>query len=123
MISLVIPIFNEELVIDELLERSLATMKGIGEHFEIIIVDDGSEDASLQKLLDFREKDERVKVIELSRNFGHQAALTAGVDAARGQAVVIIDGDMQRKTVRIIVLDETRQDRAIFRIIEAWPAA
>ena len=95
MISLVIPIFNEELVIDELLERSLATMKGIGEPFEIIIVDDGSEDTSLQKLLAFREKDERVKVIELSRNFGHQAAFTAGIRRAKGEFTVMMDGDLQ----------------------------
>ena len=95
MISLVIPIYNEELVIDELLNRSLTTLKEIGRPFEIIVVDDGSEDSSLQKLLDHRKKDERIKVVELSRNFGHQAAFTAGIRRSKGQYTVMMDGDLQ----------------------------
>jgi len=95
MISLVIPIYNEELVIDELLSRSLATLKEIGRPFEIIIVDDGSEDSSLQKLIAYREKDHRVKIVELSRNFGHQAAFTAGIRRSKGEYTVMMDGDLQ----------------------------
>lgn len=95
MISLVIPIYNEELVIDELLSRSLATLKEIGRPFEIIIVDDGSEDSSLQKLTAYREKDHRVKIVELSRNFGHQAAFTAGIRRSKGEYTVMMDGDLQ----------------------------
>ena len=95
MISLVIPVYNEELVIDELLNRSLATLEEIGRPFEIIIVDDGSEDSSLQKLLAFRKRDNRIKVIELSRNFGHQAAFTAGIKRSKGQYTVMMDGDLQ----------------------------
>ena len=95
MISLVIPVYNEELVIDELLNRSLATLKEIGRPFEIIIVDDGSEDSSLEKLLSHREKDNRIKVVELSRNFGHQAAFTAGIKRSKGQYTVMMDGDLQ----------------------------
>jgi dolichol-phosphate mannosyltransferase len=95
MISLVIPVYNEELVIDELLHRSLATLKGIGRPFEIIVVDDGSEDSSLKKLLAFRNKDKRIKVVELSRNFGHQAAFTAGIKRSKGQYTVMMDGDLQ----------------------------
>jgi len=95
MISLVIPIYNEELVIDELLNRSLATLKEIGRPFEIIIVDDGSEDSSLQKLTAYREKDHRVKIVELSRNFGHQAAFTAGIRRSKGEYTVMMDGDLQ----------------------------
>lgn len=95
MISLVIPIYNEELVIDELLNRSLAILKEIGRPFEIIVVDDGSEDNSLQKLLGYREIDDRVKVVELSRNFGHQAAFTAGIRRSKGEYTVMMDGDLQ----------------------------
>lgn len=95
MISLVIPIYNEAELIDELLERSLAALKGIGEPFELIIVDDGSKDESLNMLLDHREKDRRVKVIELSRNFGHQAAFTAGLRKSKGEYTVMMDGDLQ----------------------------
>ena len=95
MISLVIPIYNEELVIDELLDRSLAALKEIGRPFEIIIVDDGSEDGSLQKILKHRESDSRIKAVELSRNFGHQAAFTAGIKRSKGQYTVMMDGDLQ----------------------------
>jgi len=95
MISLVIPVYNEELVIDELLRRSLAVLKEIGRPFEIIIVDDGSEDSSLSKLLKQRENDDRIKVVELSRNFGHQAAFTAGIKRSKGEYTVMMDGDLQ----------------------------
>ena len=95
MISLVIPIYNEELVIDELLSRSLATLKEIGRPFELILVDDGSEDGSLEKLLKHRKQDNRIKVVELSRNFGHQAAFTAGIKCSKGQYTVMMDGDLQ----------------------------
>ena len=95
MISLVIPIYNEEALIDELLSRSLTTLKEIGESFEIIIVDDGSEDSSLEKLLEHRKNDARVKIVELSRNFGHQAAFTAGIKRSIGEYTVMMDGDLQ----------------------------
>lgn len=95
MISLVIPVYNEEPVIDELLNRSMATLKSIEEPFEIIIVDDGSEDGSLQKLLHYHQQDNRIKVIELSRNFGHQAAFTAGLKRSSGEYTVMMDGDLQ----------------------------
>ena len=95
MISLVIPIFNEEAIIDELLYRSLTTLKEIGRPFEIIIVDDGSKDNSLKKLLEHRKNDGRIKVVELSRNFGHQAAFTAGIRRSKGEYTVMMDGDLQ----------------------------
>ena len=95
MISLVIPIYNEEEVIDELLQRSVATLEGIGRPFEVIIVNDGSEDSSLEKLLAHREKDKRIKIVELSRNFGHQAAFTAGIRRSKGEYTVMMDGDLQ----------------------------
>ncbi len=107
MISLVIPIFNEEAIIDELIARSLSTLKSIGEPFEIIIVDDGSEDGSLLKLIDHHKNDPRIKVIELSRNFGHQAAFTAGLKRSSGDFTVMMDGDLQDAPELIIEMHQT----------------
>jgi dolichol-phosphate mannosyltransferase len=95
MISLVVPIYNEAPLIDELLSRSVAALTRIDEPFEIIIVDDGSEDDSLQQLLKHHQQDKRIKVIELSRNFGHQAAFTAGLKKSTGEYTVMMDGDLQ----------------------------
>jgi glycosyltransferase involved in cell wall biosynthesis len=95
MISLVVPIYNEAPLIDELLSRSVAALTRIDEPFEIIIVDDGSEDDSLQQLLKHHQQDKRIKVIELSRNFGHQAAFTAGLKRSTGSYTVMMDGDLQ----------------------------
>lgn len=95
MISLVIPIYNEEAVLDELIHRSISALEQTGETFEIIVVDDGSEDGSLEKLLAFHANDNRIKVVELSRNFGHQAAFTAGMKRSSGEYTVLMDGDLQ----------------------------
>lgn len=95
IISLVIPIWNEELVIPELYRRVLAIMQSIGESWEMICVNDGSSDRSLELLLALRDQDPRVKVLEFSRNFGHQIAITAGTDFAEGDAVIVMDADLQ----------------------------
>ena len=70
-------------------------MEDIGEPWEVVYVDDGSSDSSLAKLLEYREQDPHVAIVELSRNWGHQPALTAGLQAARGQAVMMMDRDLQ----------------------------
>ena len=94
LISLVIPMFNEEENIRELYERSKKTLETIGSH-EIIFVNDGSRDRTLEKILELADKDKNVKIIDFSRNFGHQTAITAGMDNSQGEAVVIMDGDLQ----------------------------
>lgn len=94
-ISVIIPISNEEQIIPELYERLHKTVVQISEHYELIFVNDGSEDYSLLELIKLSEQDERVFYINFSRNFGHQIAVTAGLDACKGKAVVIIDGDLQ----------------------------
>lgn len=94
LISLVVPIFNEEENIRELYERSKKTLEGLGSH-EIIFVNDGSRDKTLEKILEIAAKDKSVKIIDFSRNFGHQTAITAGMDNSQGEAVVIMDGDLQ----------------------------
>lgn len=94
-LSVVVPVFNEEINIGPMYERLLAALSDKVRDLEILYVDDGSADMSWEKINELAASDERVQGIRFARNFGHQAALTAGVDAARGQAVVIIDGDMQ----------------------------
>lgn len=95
LISVVIPMYYEEKVADECCRRITAVMESCGYPYELVFVNDGSRDRTLEILEGFAAKDKRVKVISFSRNFGHQLAVTAGIDKARGSAVVIIDADLQ----------------------------
>jgi polyisoprenyl-phosphate glycosyltransferase len=94
-LSLVIPVFNEAELIDLLNERVMHALATITNDFEVICVDDGSTDASLAMLKKHHAADKRFKVLELSRNFGHQAAYTAGLSLAKGKYVAMMDGDLQ----------------------------
>ena len=97
-LSIVVPLFNEAANVDELLRRIAEVVRGLRvapADYEVILVDDGSRDATLEKLLDAAHRDRHLRVLSLSRNFGHQIAATAGLDAARGDAVVLMDGDLQ----------------------------
>ncbi|OUJ73446.1 glycosyltransferase family 2 protein [Hymenobacter crusticola] len=96
-LSVVIPIYNEESNIGELYERLLRVLEPmpLAGGFELIFINDGSRDQSLPLLLNLASRDARVRYIDFSRNFGHQIAVTAGLDRAQGQAVVIIDADLQ----------------------------
>lgn len=93
--SIVIPILDEEATLAELHRRLSGTLDELDAPAEVVLVDDGSTDRSFEVMKDIASRDERVRVVRLSRNFGHQVAITAGLDQARGQAVVIIDGDLQ----------------------------
>lgn len=93
--SVVAPVYNEEALIEEFYRRTTAVLEGLGEPFELVLVNDGSRDRSAQIMRSIHERDPRVKVINFSRNFGHQLAITAGTDYARGQAVIVIDSDLQ----------------------------
>jgi dolichol-phosphate mannosyltransferase len=94
-ISFVVPVRNEEEVLPELHRRLDAVAGQIEGDCEFILVDDGSTDRSREVMSELRARDERVKLLFLARNFGHQLAITAGLDFAGGDAVVIIDGDLQ----------------------------
>ena len=95
-VSLVIPIYNEEAVLPQLDERLMALLGKLGElSCEVVFVDDGSKDKSLALLRLMVEREPRFRVVSFSRNFGHQRAITAGIDAARGKAVVVMDADLQ----------------------------
>jgi len=95
MLSLIIPIFNEEKLIDELSQRTIAAIETFTTDYEVIYVDDGSSDDSLNKILSLREKNTKIKLLSLSKNFGHQAAYTAGLEHAKGDIIAMMDGDLQ----------------------------
>lgn len=97
LLSVVCPVFNEEDGLEELYTRVTAAVGAIAPtlRHELVFVNDGSTDESLEVLRKLAETDARVRVLDLSRNFGHQAAITAGMDAALGDAVVVIDADLQ----------------------------
>jgi polyisoprenyl-phosphate glycosyltransferase len=95
MVSLVIPVFNEESVLPLLHGSVLRVLETTGEDWEMIYVDDGSSDRSLKLLVGYQNSDARIRVVELTRNWGHQPALSAGLAVARGDAIVLMDADLQ----------------------------
>ncbi len=95
MISVVIPIYNEEELICQLHEALANSMSVVEEDWEVVYVNDGSKDSSLELLRELQSVDPHVVVVDLSRNWGHMGAISAGLRTARGQAVILMDGDMQ----------------------------
>ena len=108
MISVVSPIYNEQDNLVELCERVIASLESINEDFEFILVENGSHDRSLEIIKSLREKEPRIKYLSLSRNFGHQGGILAGLAHASGDAVISIDGDLQQPP------------ELIPKLIEAW---
>ncbi len=106
--SVVVPLFNEELVIIESYNRLKNVMDKTKEEYEIIFVNDGSKDSTKKKVELICEKDYRIKLVNFSRNFGHQAAITAGMNVSIGKAIVVIDADLQDPP------------EAILEMIEKW---
>src|SRR5271165_4748905 len=95
-VSLAIPVYNEEAVIPELLRRTTAVLDSLpGGPHEIVLTDDGSSDRTLELLEKAAEEDDRLVVVALSRNFGHQTALTAALDHVNGDVAILMDGDLQ----------------------------
>ena len=109
-ISVVIPVYNEQECIAEMFRRLEALPKGPEDRWEYIFVDDGSRDRTLEILRDLAGRSDRVRYISFSRNFGHEAALTAGLDHAAGDAVITLDGDLQHPP------------ELIPRLLEEWRA-
>jgi glycosyltransferase involved in cell wall biosynthesis len=95
VVTVVAPVYNEEETLPHFYRRVIAALEDLGEPFELVLVNDGSSDGSPDVLLRLHQRDSRVRVVSFSRNFGHQAAISAGLEHARGQAVVIIDSDLQ----------------------------
>jgi glycosyltransferase involved in cell wall biosynthesis len=130
-ISLVVPVYNEEQIVGRLVDEIASVMQQIGMPWEAVFVDDGSTDQTLPMLLDRRQRDPQVTVIQLSRNWGHQAAISAGLAHARGDAVIIMDGDLQdppsvipqmveawRSGAQVVVAQRSRRgDQLLSRIL------
>jgi len=95
LLSVVVPVFNEELVIEECINRLSKVLKRMKCDYELVFVNDGSRDKSLELLKSARANDAHIRIVNLSRNFGHQTAITAGMDRALGNAIIIIDADLQ----------------------------
>lgn len=108
LISVVLPVYNEVAVLGELTARLISTLDTDQHPFEIIFVDDGSDDGSTEAIDTLATEDDRIRAIHFSRNFGHQAALHAGLTAANGAAIVIMDSDLQDDAA------------AIPRMIDMW---
>ena len=115
--SFVIPVYNEEAVLPELFSRMEATLRKLDGTGEVLLVDDGSKDKSFDLLLAEHKKDPRFKAIKLSRNFGHQNAVTAGIDLSKGKAVIIMDADLQDPPE--VVFDLIAQWKAGFDVVHA----
>lgn len=95
-ISIIIPMYFEEKTVEEAYKRTKKVLDGLKEYsYEIVCIDDGSKDKTIKLIENIANKDTNVKVISFSRNFGHQAAITAGLKASTGDAVIIMDCDMQ----------------------------
>ena len=94
-ISLICPCFNEEDVVEQFIQEVSSVLKGIDKSYEIIFIDDGSQDRTMEKLIALKKEYKHIRILSLSRNFGKEAALTAGLDYAEGQVVIPIDVDLQ----------------------------
>lgn len=115
--SIVAPVYNEEMLLPEFYRRVVAAMETLDEPFELVLVNDGSRDRSPEIMRQLHAADPRVKIINFSRNFGHQIAITAGIDYARGQAVAVIDSDLQDPPE--VILDMIAEWRRGYKIVYA----
>jgi glycosyltransferase involved in cell wall biosynthesis len=111
-ITVLIPVLDEAATVEELATRIASTLDGAGRSFEIVFVDDGSRDGTSARVLAARTRDGRVKLVRLRRNFGKAAALTAGLDLARGELIVTMDGDLQ---------DDPEEMPRLIEALEAGP--
>jgi len=115
--SLVIPIYNEEENLAELYRRISAVMDRMDGPVELILINDGSRDRSLELLRKLHEKDSRISYLSFARNFGHQIAVTAGLNFSTGQVVVIMDGDLQDPPE--LIIDMVEQWRQGYQVVYA----
>jgi polyisoprenyl-phosphate glycosyltransferase len=104
--SIIVPMFNEELVIEETYKRLREVMDRTGEAYELVFVNDGSRDRTVEIVEELCERDSHIRLLNFSRNFGHQIAITAGMDYAEGQAIVVIDADLQDPPEVILLMIE-----------------
>ena len=116
-LSIVLPIFNEEKSLPELMKELFSVCNSLNKNYEIIFVDDCSRDKTSDILNEYADKDPRVKIIRFSRNFGHQAAISAGIDASSGDMVVTMDSDLQHPPE--VIRELVKQSEAGYDIVIA----
>jgi glycosyltransferase involved in cell wall biosynthesis len=119
-VSVVAPVYNEEETLPHFYRRVVTALEDLGDPFELVLVNDGSSDGSYAVMRALHMRDPRVRVVNFSRNFGHQAAISAGLEHARGQAVVIIDSDLQDPPE--LILEMVRRWRAGAEVVYAQRA-
>ena len=117
-LSILIPVYNEEGNLSLLYEKLVAALKKVGRAYEVIFVDDGSSDGTLEILLDLREKNPNVKIISFSRNFGQTAALSAGIDSSKGDIIIPMDGDLQNDPEDILMLLQKIEEG--YDVVSGW---
>lgn len=117
-VSVVIPVFNEEDNIEQLFEETSAVLKTLHDEWEILFIDDGSTDRSLERLVSLRDRESRVKIISFRKNFGQTAALSAGFDHASGETVITMDADLQNDPADIpVMLDKIKEG---YDLVSGW---
>ena len=117
-VSVVVPMFNEVDNVEPLYEQLTSALEPLGRPYEVVIVDDGSADGTFEKLRDLQRRDDRWRIIRLRRNFGQTAGFSAGFEAARGDVVVTMDGDLQNDPADIAkVLSKMNEG---FDIVSGW---
>ena len=114
-ISIVVPCYNEAGVIDVFLQEMFAVLERLGRNFEIVFINDGSRDNTLDVLIEKSKEHDEIRVLNLARNFGKEAALTAGIDHAKGEVVVPIDVDLQDPPE--LILDFVREYEAGYDVV------
>ena len=117
-LSILIPVFNEEDNISPLYDRLAKALQKAGRPYEILFIDDGSSDGSLEVLLDISQKNPNVRVISFSRNFGQTAALSAGIDFSRGEILIPMDGDLQNDPEDILALLQKIEEG--YDVVSGW---
>jgi len=133
LLSLVVPLFNERPVLPVFFERVLPVLAKLDLHWEVVLVDDGSDDGSAQYIRNVIDRTPGVRLVKLSRNFGKEAAMTAGMEHARGDAVIVLDADLQDPPEQIPAMVECwqsgaevvlmqRRSRAGETVLKRWSA-
>ena len=117
-LSILIPVFNEEGNLSLLYEKLVTALKKLGRPYEVIFIDDGSSDGTLEILLDLRERNPNVKIISFSRNFGQTAALSAGIDFSKGDILIPMDGDLQNDPEDILTLLQKIEEG--YDVVSGW---
>ena len=117
-LSILIPVYNEEGNLSFLCEKLLVALKKAGRPYEVIFVDDGSSDGSLEILLGLRDKNPNIKIISFSRNFGQTAALSAGIDFSKGEIIIPMDGDLQNDPEDILTLLQKIEEG--YDVVSGW---